>query len=131
MKGSSTSKWLHGLVLKVQDIEMKAGLKLKLHIVHVSGRHMIAQGTDGLSRGVLLEGVLAGRDMLDYVDLSRTAFERHPALSEFVRSWTEDDKLCPLEPVEWFEKAHGMKGFVQNAHGVWIPEHVGAGKIYL
>jgi len=48
---------------------------------------MIAQGTDGLSRGIFLEGVVWGEDMLSFVDLSRTAVERHPGVLEFVKSW--------------------------------------------
>jgi hypothetical protein len=31
-------------------------------MIHISGKRMIAQGTDGCSRGVLMEGVMAGRD---------------------------------------------------------------------
>jgi hypothetical protein len=37
---------------------------------------MIAQGTDGLSQGIFLEGVVRGKDMLSFVDLLRTAIER-------------------------------------------------------
>ena len=46
-----------------------------LHVVHVAGTRMIEQGTDGLSRGALLEGVMAGQDMLSFVDLLRTAIQ--------------------------------------------------------
>ena len=31
-----------------------------------------------LSRGILTEGVLAGKDMLDYIDIAKSAPERHP-----------------------------------------------------
>jgi hypothetical protein len=41
---------------------------------------MIAQGTDGCSRGVRLEGVMAGKDVLSFVDLGKSALERSPAL---------------------------------------------------
>ena len=37
---------------------------------HVSRTSMIEQGTDGLSRGDLLEGVMKGRSMLDCIPLN-------------------------------------------------------------
>jgi hypothetical protein len=43
-------------------LEMEFGLTI--HIVHNLGKRMIAQGTDGCSRGSLMEGVMAGEDML-------------------------------------------------------------------
>ena len=61
-RGNSSSKKLHELIVRLRKVEMEAGLNLQL--VHVAGTRMIAQGTDGLSRGVLLEGVLSGKDML-------------------------------------------------------------------
>jgi hypothetical protein len=30
---------------------------VKIHLIHVSGKRMISQGTDGISRGSLIEGV--------------------------------------------------------------------------
>lgn len=53
-RGSSSSKLLHALVLRLRMLEMKYGLLI--HVIHVSGKRMIAQGTDGCSRGSLLEG---------------------------------------------------------------------------
>ena len=51
---------------------------LLIHIIHVAGTRMIDQGTDGCSRGFLMEGVMAGTDMLYFVDLGKTAIQRHP-----------------------------------------------------
>ena len=59
-----------------------------LHVVHIVGTRMIAKGTDGLTRGIMLEGVVKGEDMLSFIDLSKTALEKHPALLEFMQSWT-------------------------------------------
>ena len=87
-RGNSSSKKLHELIVRLRKVEMEAGLNLQL--VHVAGTRMIAQGTDGLSRGALLEGVLSGKDMLAYVDLSKTAIERHPPLLEFLTFWIDD-----------------------------------------
>ena len=106
-RGSSSSQLLHELVLRLRKAELDHGLVL--YLVHVAGKRMIAQGTDGLSRGLLLEGVLSGRDMLSYVDLARTALDRQPALLEYVQSWT-DSYIHVLSPEDWFVKGHGMKG---------------------
>ena len=58
---------LFELVLRLRRLEMTVGLILR--VVHVAGTQMIAQGTDGLSRGNLLEGVMKGEDFLSFVPL--------------------------------------------------------------
>ena len=83
-RGGSTSKLLHELVLCLQKAEMTCGFTL--HLVHVAGTRMIAQGTNGLSRGSLLEGVVREEDMLSFIDLAQGAFERSPNLQDFVQS---------------------------------------------
>ncbi len=59
-----------------------------IHVIHISGKRMIAQGTDGCSRGSLMEGVMAGEDMLTFVDLARSAMERSSRLLRWLCSWT-------------------------------------------
>ena len=51
-RGSSSSPKLHELIIRLKVLEMKFGVLV--HIVHVSGKRMIAQGTDGCSRGIFL-----------------------------------------------------------------------------
>ena len=128
-KGSSTSPLLHELILRLKRAEMEYGFSL--HFVHIAGTRMIAQGTDGLSRGMLLEGVLTGQPMLSYIELARGAIERHPPLLEFIRSWTEEADLTPLTPEEWFVEAHGIVGGAKDDHGIWIPKHTLNGRKYL
>jgi hypothetical protein len=65
--GNSKSCNLHALVLKLRTLEMTYGMTI--HVVHISGKRMIAQGTDGCSHGSLIEGVMAGADMLSFVNL--------------------------------------------------------------
>ncbi len=120
-KGSSTSKLLHELVLRLRKLEMD--YNLTIHVIHVAGERMIAQGTDGGSRGSLLEGVLSGKPMLDFVDLAKTAIERHAPLLDWIRSWTGNQSLSPLKPEEWFVEAHGICGGKINSDGIWMPEH--------
>ena len=46
---------------------------------------MIAQGGDGLSRGVLNEGVMRGEDFLSFIPFHLSAFEREPKLMDWIR----------------------------------------------
>jgi hypothetical protein len=46
-KGTSKSEALFELVLHLKELELEHNLQL--HVMHVSGKHMIAEGTDGLS----------------------------------------------------------------------------------
>ncbi len=81
------SKLLHELILRLKKAKICHGFIL--HLVHVAGTRMIAQGMDGLSRGLFLEGVLARRDMLAFVDVSLPAIRRHPGVIDFVQSWVK------------------------------------------
>jgi hypothetical protein len=130
-RGGSSSKLLHELVLCLRKAEMKHGFAL--HVVHVARTRMITQGTDGLSRGILLEGVVRGEDMLSFVDLSRTAIERHPDVLNFVKSWVEpvlgESKV--LSSKEWFQEGHGITGGKRESRGIWIPRHVADRKAYI
>ncbi len=69
---------------------------MTIHVIHVLGKRMIAQGTDGCSRGSLMEGVMAGADMLTFVNLAPGAVERHPLLLDWVSTWTEQPGLKAL-----------------------------------
>ncbi|KAL7572454.1 hypothetical protein ACA910_006630 [Epithemia clementina (nom. ined.)] len=66
-RGTSRSKLLFELVLHLQKLEMNGSIFL--HVVWIAGTRMIAQGTDGLSHGDLVDGVLAGDAMLEFVPL--------------------------------------------------------------
>lgn len=92
---------------------------------------MISQGTDGLSRGIPLKGVMTGSDMLDFVDVSKGAFERHWLLLLFVREWTDLPSLRPLSPEKWFVEGHGIIGGHLDDNNVWIPDHAKNGETYL
>ena len=48
--GSSTSPGLHELIKQARNYEMMLGCRLQ--VVHIPGKLMIQQGTDGLSRGI-------------------------------------------------------------------------------
>ena len=128
-RGSSKSPFLHHLVLRLRAIEMEYGMTL--HVVHISGKRMIAQGTDGCSRGSLMEGVMAGADMLTFVDLGKGGMDRHPPLLEWIRAWTGEADLEPLTPEGWFEEGHGVTGGTLDGRQVWIPTHCHKEQVFL
>jgi len=82
---------MHALVLALWSLTMAHGMTI--HVIHVSGKRMIALGMDGCSRGSLIERVMTRCDMLSFVDLSPTAIEHHPPLLDWVCFWTEQPKL--------------------------------------
>ncbi len=130
-KGGSSSKLLHKLVLWLRKVELNTNFML--HVVHVVGTRMIAQGTDRLLQGTFLEGVVGGQDMLSFIDLSRSAVKHHPPICTFVESWL-DPVLGPatwLRPKEWFVEGHGIVDSQKDSRGIWIPTHARNGKAYI
>ena len=117
-KSSSTSKKLLELVIRFYTLQAKHGIQI--HISHVSGKRMIAQGTDGLSRGQLDEGVMGGMDMLDFVPLHLSALQRHSGIDEWIASWI-GDPLVLLGHTDWFERGHDIVGGQVGGDGFWRP----------
>jgi hypothetical protein len=131
-KGGLSSKTLHELVLRLKRAELKA--EFTLFVVHVAGMRIIAQGTDGLSCGIILEGVMLGKNMLPFVPLPQSARERQPILVGFLQECVGQALQCKvkvLEVEEWFQEGHGIIGGYNNSHGVWIPRHAKNGRVYL
>jgi hypothetical protein len=112
-KGNSPSRKLFELVLQLRKVAMSAGLIL--HVLHVSGKRMIAQGTDGLSRGDHTEGVMQGRAMIEFIPLHLTAFERSPQLKDWLAKSFGEMNHTFLEPEGWFETGH------QDGNFIWAP----------
>jgi hypothetical protein len=83
-KGNSSSQKLFELVLRLKKLEMGTGTTL--NVIHASGKRMMAQGTYGVSRGQMKEGVTAGEQMLSFVPIAKTALEMHPSLKEWFSS---------------------------------------------
>lgn len=75
-KGTSKSGSLFNFVLQLRHLEMDGSVFLR--VVWVAGTRVIEQGTDGFSRGDLENGVASGVDMLTFVPLNETAFDREP-----------------------------------------------------
>jgi hypothetical protein len=84
-KGTSSNIGPFNLVLQLKQLELEYGFIL--HVLHVSGRRMIQQGTDGLSRGDTTSGVLRGSSMLEFVPLHLSASQRSSALLGWCATW--------------------------------------------
>jgi hypothetical protein len=120
-RGSSSSKNLFLLVKRIKLLEMV--MRMRIHIIHVSGKQMIVQGTDGLSRGALLEGVMGGDEMCSFVPLHKTAFERSQGLLTWLSGCCEElgKPFVCLSAEGWFDRGHDVIGMDLNVDGVPIP----------
>ena len=101
-KGTSSSRRLFELVLRLRKLQMHRGLTL--HVIHVSGKRMIAQGTDALSRGNTTIGVMKGIEFAWYVPLHLSAIERQgDTLKTWVHSWFGSNGHW-LSATDWYHK---------------------------
>jgi hypothetical protein len=129
-KGSSSSPKLLQLIIRLRALSTKFGFKL--HIFHVAGTRMIAQGTDGVSRGFLALGVMAGEAMSSFIPIHKTALERLPEFVEWTKQWA-GAKALVLEPMDWFATGHDIDGWTMGSDGferpvlhegrtyIWVP----------
>jgi hypothetical protein len=60
-KGTSKLRALFELVLRLKALELDHDLQL--HVVHMSGKRIIAEGADGLSRADHELGMMMGKDI--------------------------------------------------------------------
>jgi hypothetical protein len=107
-KGTSKSKKLLALVIRLKVLEVKYSIHLV--VCHVAGTRMIAEGGDGVSRGLLNEGVMAGEDILSFIPLHLSAIERSPTLLGWLNSWI-NQHLEVLTPSDWYELGHDIRGW--------------------
>lgn len=105
-KGNSDSKPLFHLVLRLRKLEMSA--MLRLHVIHVAGTWMIHQGTDGLSCGLLTDGIFAADAMKLHIPLHLDAPSRQPTIIPWIQSWCPEPSIVPRSPRGWFHTGHGL-----------------------
>ena len=119
--GSSKTELLFRLVLRIHQLEMTYGCKI--HFIHCSGKQMIAQGTEGLSRGNLTAGVMVGKTMTSFIPIHLSAFERWAFLKPWLNTWLSPD-VEYLTPGDWSVRGHDLvKGsFERNIDGMKLPE---------
>ena len=115
-KGNSSNVKLFDLIVRLRSLELETGGKFI--ITHVSGNRMKKQGTDGISRGQLTEGISIGEYMLNFCPWNESALDR----SKDLKSWIECTfgKECEfLEPADWYSRAHDHCGGFVDKGGHW------------
>ena len=114
VKETLSSIKLLNLVVRLRSLMSKHGIKI--HIFHVAGTRMIAQGTDGVSRGFLGEGIMAGAAMESFIPIHLSALDRSDKVLPWIRSWSTEN-LIVLEPRDWFDVGHDIEGFRRGWDG--------------
>jgi hypothetical protein len=76
---------------------------ITLHVIHIAGTRMIAEGTDGLSHGEFSTGVMVGKDILSYIPLHLDAVTRQPSLYGWVTMWHPSPNPLWLTHENWFD----------------------------
>eukprot|EP00957_Ditylum_brightwellii_P004969 378351-Ditylum_brightwellii.AAC.1 len=125
-RGSSTNWLLHDLILRLHKLESQYGCRI--HLVHCAGTHMIAQGTDGLSQGSMVEGIINGDIIFSFIPTHLLATAVHPPLKDWIFTWVprETEIICLSG---WFERGHDIVGGTQSSEGLWHPTY--ASDIYV
>ena len=110
-KGYSSSPKLDSLVLRLRNLELVHSFRL--HLIHVSGKRMCGQGTDGLSRADKGTGLMIGHPLAGFLPLNLTAFHRAPRVKQWVREvFSGLGNLTFLDPSGWFRRAHSFGNFI-------------------
>lgn len=129
-RGSSTSPKLLALVIRLQALSIRVGIKI--NVIHIAGTRMIAQGTDGVSRGFLGQGVMDGEAMSAFVPIHLSAVERSSAqnLVPWIKEWAGTDAIM-LNEMGWFEEGHDVEGWSCCADGFSRPVISRGGRTYV
>ena len=115
-KGNSTNHKLFDLIIRFKDLELKTGSKFL--ITHVSGKRMMHQGTDGISRGHLREGVSLGASMLSFCPWGLCALQRSPTLLPWLKE-VFGKELEVLSPTDWYRRGHDHLGGKLDERGFY------------
>jgi len=119
-KGTSSNPRLFALLVRLKQLELEHAFTIQL--IHVAGWRMQAQGTDGLSRGDLLSGVMQGQDLLSFIPLHLAAPQRSVGVIRWVSEWIlPSQHLVQLQPIDWFGRGHGVVAWSVNGDGVPSP----------
>jgi hypothetical protein len=118
-KGNTPSRKLFELIVRLRTIQLNHDCEIL--VSHVSGKRMIAQGTDGISQGCLREGVGTGNSMLSYIPLHLNAGECNTGMKEWIERWAGKD-IEFLSPEDWFVRGHDIIRSVKDKLGFWQTE---------
>ena len=82
---------------------------------------MIHQGTDGILRGSLQEGVCLTKAMLAYCPWGNSGCQCSPTLLDWFNDWL-GDSVELLYPRDWYHQCHNLDGYYQDDAGLWRPK---------
>jgi len=73
-------------------------------------------GVDGLSRGDKSEGISQGYDLLSFLPIHKSPFERSPGLRSWIHTWwdIEYGPLHEMTPEDWFTETSKAGNFLWN-----------------
>lgn len=123
-RGSSSTRPLLELVKRFKLMEMT--FKTRIHVIHVSGKRMIAQGADGLSRGCLSGGVMRCERMEAFIPLHNSAAVRSPGIIAWLQDCCGNSGEAPfklLKPEDWYVLGQDIVGNTRNCDGMWLPTY--------
>lgn len=115
-KGNSSSEKLFELIVRLKELEINE--EAIIYVTHVSGDRMKRQGTDGVSRGRLTEGVSIGKAMESFCPWHRLPLDVSPRLYGWLQSWL-GKKFELLEPKDWYIRAHDLWKGETDHLGFW------------
>ena len=89
-------------------------LKLNMEL----NNRMKIQGTDGVSKCQLHEGVSIGAFMLTFCPWEQSDLDRSPSLKDW---WCSvlDERLEFLKSKDWFNRGHDYSGIYKDTSGFW------------
>ena len=110
-KGTSSSKTLFNLILRLRNLQMTGDFIL--HLIHISGDRMIDCGVDTLSRRCLTEEVMRVDPILSFLPLHLSTEEKSEGVVLWLRSfWASEEALLYLQPYDWFLKTFSYGNFI-------------------
>jgi hypothetical protein len=115
-RGNNPSRKLFNLIIRFRKIQMACDAEIVMS--HVAGTRMSAQGTDGVSCGLVNEGVATGLEMLSFVPLHLSAIQRNTVLIAWVSLWLGEDAEF-LTTEQWFTRGHSHDGGFYDKCGFW------------
>lgn len=117
-KDTSSNKMLFDTMLRLREYAMFSNFKL--HVLHISGKRMIAIGVDRISRGSLTEGIFAGKQFLQLIQFHKGVLDLDPnSLILWIKLWAPS-RLELLTPEGWFTRGQGTKGGKKNPRRIWM-----------
>jgi hypothetical protein len=103
------------MVLELRKMKMSG--QFIIHFIWISGKRMISQGSDGLSRGDFSSGVMSGQHFLKHLPLDESAFDRQKELKNKLMACLPGNDWKVASTEDWFYQVFQEP----EASWVWAP----------